>query len=192
MSDRYASQRRQFESETHEHVMRVLHDDGLYRHLRFQQPGSGIWHWDLMAWPGSLAIRGDIGEGHIFSRTEDMLKFFDHGQAEHQINAHYWAEKLDLGRRSVKEFSTDRFIEWCQSRELDIDDDELYVDYEQAAIDVLGDHDVEWDTEDVESWQDYGHHFIIALYAILWGAKRYHAYKADQAPLLAAAGARAN
>ena len=31
---------------------------------------------------------------------------------------------------------------------------------------------------------------FIALYAILWGAKRYHAFKAEQAPLLAAQESR--
>jgi len=168
--DRYAHQRAQFVSETSEHEMRVL-----YRHLRFQRPGTGIWYWDLITWPGSLAIRGDIGEGHIFTRTDDMLRFFDHGQREHEINARYWAEKLDLGRDSVKGFSTDRFTEWCREHAPQITEDDAMVDHEQAAIQVLDEHEIEWDFEDVESWRDYNHHFLIALHAILWGAKRYHA-----------------
>ena len=172
---RYERQRRQFVAETEHHELRVLHDEGLYRHLRFQAPGTGIWHWDLITWPGSLAIRGDIGEGHIFTRADDMLRFFDHGQAEHSINAHYWAEKLDLGRRSVKEFSADLFVEWCKVNAPRIDEDEALVDHEQVAIDLLDEHGIEYGHEDIESWQDYGNHFIIALYAILWGAKRYHA-----------------
>lgn len=179
MNDRYAKQRAQFISETRNHEMRVFHDDGLYRHLRFQAPGTGIWHWDIITWPGSLAIRGDIGEGHIFSRTDDMLRFFDHGQAEDEINAHYWAEKLDLGRASVKEFSTDRFIEWAREHD-SLDQDEVGdVVWEEAAIEMLDEHDIEYDHEDIESWRDYGHHFIIALHAILWGAKRYHAAKVE-------------
>lgn len=174
MRDPYARQRKQFISETQEHVMRVLHDDGLYRHLRFQKPGTGIWHWDLITWPGSLAIRGDIGEGHIFTRTDDMLRFFDQNKAENEINAHYWAEKLDLGRDSVKEFSTDRFEEWCEENAPQIAEDSRTIDHSAGAFEMLAENDVEWDFEDVESWQDYGHHFIIALHAILWGAKRYH------------------
>ncbi|MBT2484822.1 MULTISPECIES: hypothetical protein [unclassified Microbacterium] len=177
MRDPYASQRRQFISETQRHEMRVLHDEGLYRHLRFQAPGTGIWHWDLITWPGSLAIRGDIGEGHIFTRVDDMLRFFDHGQHAHQINADYWAEKLDLGRNSVKEFSAERFGVWCADGEYPINSADGLVDHEQAAIDTLDDLGVEWDFEDLESWRDYGHHFIIALHAILWGAKRYHESK---------------
>lgn len=174
MSDRYASRRRDFISQTTEHELRVLHDDGPYRHLRFQRPGTGIWHWDLITWPGSLAIRGDIGEGHIFTRTDDMLRFFDHGQGEHQINAHYWAEKLDLGRDSVKGFNTDRFVEWCAEHAPDIPEDNTNVDHEHAAIELLEEHGIEHDFEDIEEWRDYTHHFLIALHAILWGAKRYH------------------
>ncbi len=182
-SDPYTKQRELFISETGEHEMRVLHDDGLYRHLRFQKPGTGIWHWDLITWPGSLAIRGDIGEGHIFTRVDDMLKFFDHGQAEHAINAGYWAEKLDLGRDSVKSFSTDRFVEWCTESYPDVDMDSARdVDFEQDATELLDDNSIEWDFEDLESWRDYEHHFIIALHAILWGAKRYHESRKEETP----------
>lgn len=43
------------------HVMTVLHDDGLYRHLRFVQPDrSGYW-FEIVTWPGSLAVRGEMG-----------------------------------------------------------------------------------------------------------------------------------
>ncbi|MDY0829108.1 hypothetical protein SK224_08195 [Microbacterium sp. BG28] len=180
MSERYAAQRRQFVAETGEHQMKVLHDDGLYRHLRFQRPGTGIWHFDIVTWPGSLAIRGDIGEGHIFSRVDDMLRFFDHGQPDHAINAHYWAEKLDLGRRSVKEFSTDRFVEWAADYPELADEAVGEVEHEFEALEMLEGTGIEWGHEDIEEWQDYGHHFIIALYAILWGAKTYHAARAAE------------
>lgn len=180
MRDLYARQRRQFIAETRDHQMTVLHDDGLYRHLRFQAPGTGIWHWDLITWPGSLAIRGDIGQGHVFTRVDDMLQFFDHGQHEHQINAHYWAEKLDLGRDSVKGFNTDRFVEWCAENAPDVEESDAMVDHEHAALEILEEREIEFDWEDIESWRDYEHHFLIALYAILWGAKTYHAAKAAE------------
>lgn len=104
-----------------------------------------------------------------------MLTFFDHGQAEHSINAGYWAEKLDLGRTSVKEFSTDKFIEWCAEYAPALSLRAAEVGYEQEAIELLDEHGAEWDGEDPGTWQDYGWHFILALHAILWGAKRYHA-----------------
>lgn len=165
-----------------DHELVVLHEDGLYRHLRFQTPGTRMWHWDLITWPGSLAIRGDIGEGFIFTRTEDMLRFFDQGQAAGWIKAGYWAEKLDRGSRSVRSFSPKTFREWVaeavEDREdaAEIIDAAADVDYDHEAVDVLNDHRVDWD--DVGAWQDYDYHFILALHAILWGAKKYHASKA--------------
>lgn len=162
-----------------EHELVVLHEDGLYRHLRFKAPETRMWHWDLITWPGSLAIRGDIGEGFIFTRTEDMLRFFDHGQGAGGINASYWAEKLDRGSRSVRSFSPKIFREWVSEAVEDREDADAVttaardVDYDHEAVDVLNDHRVEWD--DVGAWQDYDYHFILALHAILWGAKKYHA-----------------
>ncbi|RBO72836.1 hypothetical protein [Microbacterium sp. H6] len=168
--------------QTKDHELVVLHEDGLYRHLRFKAPGTSMWHWDVITWPGSLAIRGDIGEGFIFTRTQNMLRFFDQGQAPGWINADYWAEKLDRGSRSVKEFSSKSFRDWLQKAVEDRDDaaeimsDAEDVDYDHEAIDLLNDHRVDWDS--VGDWQDYEYHFILALHAILWGAKKYHESKA--------------
>jgi len=174
----YPEQYKAFRANTEKHEMRVLHEDGLYRHLRFAEPGTGIWHFDLITWPGSLAIRGDIGEGFIFTRIDDMLDFFDTGRrGPGEINATYWAEKLDRGSRSVKEFSDKAFREWLRDRE----DGDLIVEAEGevgdtgSAIAFLRDHDIEWDSEDPECWQDFEYHFILALHAILWGAQTYHA-----------------
>lgn len=167
-------------AEVGEHEMHVLHEDGLYRHLRFQAPGTGIWHWDLVTWPGSLAIRGDIGEGFIFTRELDMLTWFDHGQAPGWINASYWAEKLDRGSRSVRGFSPDQFRAWLAENGHDPALG-VEVESEHEALDTLGLHDIEVDYDDPESWRDYEHHFLLALHAILWGAQRYHAERATTA-----------
>lgn len=172
--DRYRAQREQFIRETAAHEMHVLHDDGLYRHLRFQQPGTSTWHFDLVTWPGSLAIRGDVGHGYIFHRDDDMLRWFDHHRAEHEINPHYWSEKLERGCADVREFSTDRFAAWCAEHAPSIDPADLDYDHQNGAIELLNAHGVTWDHEDVEMWEDYKHHFLLALYAILWGAKRFH------------------
>jgi len=184
----YPEQYRHLLEQTAEHELRILHRDGLYRHLRFQKPGTGMWHWDLITWPGSLAIRGDIGEGYIFTREHDMLGFFDHGQPDGHINPGYWAEKLDRGCRSVQEFSAKKFAAWLgeqtQCPNTAIDRETLLSDAAgiltvDEAIELCNEADVAWDCDDPESWQDYRYHFILALHAILWGAKRYHA-EADQ------------
>ncbi|MBO9555560.1 hypothetical protein [Cellulomonas sp.] len=166
-----------FLNEVAEHELTVLHEDGHYRHLRFQRPGTGMWHWDLITWPWSLAIRGDIGEGFIFTRELDMLTFFDHGQPAGWINASYWAQKLDRGSRSVREFCRERFAAWLKDEGIDAS---LAADVESLheATEALLDAGHDWDSDDVQAWEDYEYHFLVALHAILWGAKRYHAAKA--------------
>ena len=88
------------------HQMTVLHDDGLYRHLRFAAPDHGFSWFELITWPGALAIRGDHG-GHTFARTDDMFTFFRRNGNTRGINPGYWAEKLPDGGRSVQVYSED-------------------------------------------------------------------------------------
>jgi len=92
-----------FADDTAEHQLAVLHDDGLYRHLRFQKPGTGIGWFDLITWPGNLAIRGDCGT-FTFARLDDMFEFF----RGNRINPGYWAEKTPGGTRSCKEYSQEK------------------------------------------------------------------------------------
>lgn len=171
----YPKQYEQLLSEVDGHEMTVLHEDGLHRHLRFARPGTSMWHFDLVTWPGYLAMVGDIGDGYIFRRTDDMLAFFDHGQPDGWINPGYWGEKLFRGGvPGVQRFSTDRFSEWCNERSIRIDDigDIESID---EATDALNSEGIPWDCEDPQSWRDFDHHYLLSLHAILWGAKRYHA-----------------
>lgn len=82
-----------FRRNTADHKMTILHDQGIHRHLYFHKPGDGSnWSWHIVTWPGSLAIRGDIGRSAIFTREPDMLLDFFHGNPE-RISFNYWAEK---------------------------------------------------------------------------------------------------
>lgn len=72
----YAHAYADFLSETAEHQLVVLHDDGLYCHLRIQKPGTRMWSWDITTWPGHLATSGDIADGYMFTREPDMIQFF--------------------------------------------------------------------------------------------------------------------
>ncbi|MPV50071.1 hypothetical protein GCG21_08640 [Pseudactinotalea sp. HY160] len=72
------------------HEMRVLHSDGVYRHLRFATPGTGMFRFDIHTAPGLLTLTGDIGT-FVFSRVRDMLSFF-HDPTD--TNVTYWAQKL--------------------------------------------------------------------------------------------------
>jgi len=118
MSDNYREIAARFADDTAKHEMTVLHDDGLYRHLRFMQPSPHSWlyKFDLVTWPGCLTIRGDFGDAYTFSRVPDMFEFF-RGK---RINPDYWAQKLDGDRDSVKEFQESLFIKaiWEQANYL--------------------------------------------------------------------------
>lgn len=98
---------KRFNVETIHHQMTVLHDHGLYKHLRFlpvhpdpKQRTNSMW-FDLITWPHNLVIRGDYGDTHAFSRVEDMLGFFRESAWKREPNLHYWAEKLTSNRDSV-------------------------------------------------------------------------------------------
>lgn len=105
------------------HAMTVERDDGVYRHLRFQQPIHAWLHrFDVITWPGALCIRGDVGT-YVFSRVNDMFSFFrDPGGGRLCINDDYWAEKLIAsdcsGRRGdgVMRFDPDLFCEHVKRR----------------------------------------------------------------------------
>lgn len=104
-TDRYHVAR--FAQEFVEHQLTVLHDDGLYRHVRFARPNTGLTHFDLITWPGYLTIAGDMAPGYTFSRERDMFGFFR--MARTGVNPQYWAEKVVSGVDGVQEFSEDKF-----------------------------------------------------------------------------------
>jgi hypothetical protein len=95
-----------FKLDTTKHQLTVLHDDDLYRHLRFKNPSNSAHWFDLVTWPGTLVIKGDMGT-YTFSRNQDMLDFFRRSAWNGGPNLHYWAEKLDAADTSagVREYS---------------------------------------------------------------------------------------
>ncbi len=87
----------EFMRDVQSHTMKILRDDGIYRHLVFQQPVNS-WHhrFEVVTWPGALCIRGDVGT-YVFSRLADMFEFFRSPMTSDDrlyINDSYWAEKL--------------------------------------------------------------------------------------------------
>lgn len=85
---------KRFARDTANHTMTVLHDDGLYRHLRYTNPEHSWNHWfDLITVPGGLIFQGD-GDTFAFRRLEDMFTFFRGGGYDRKPNLSYWAEKL--------------------------------------------------------------------------------------------------
>jgi len=128
----YAKTYANFLKQTEGHALTVQLDDGLNRHMRVGAPDTGIWSWRVVTWPGYLATFGDIADGYLFTRIEDMMHFFDrdghHGyysDGAPSIDFRYWAEKLSGGRSlEVKKFYPEHFIK-ILTEHLDEDDHDL-------------------------------------------------------------------
>ena len=60
-----------FRKNTYAHTLSVLHEDGVYRHLKMAEGDNNFWSWEIVTFPGSLVFRGDIGRVYIF--TFDMM-----------------------------------------------------------------------------------------------------------------------
>lgn len=103
-----------FLSDVADHRMTVLHDSGVYRHLRFARPGTGCMGFEIVTFPGYLCYTGDMG-AFTFRRVHDMLTFF-RGQRRDghlHINPGYWAQKIEASDKGGghSEFSPERFRE---------------------------------------------------------------------------------
>jgi hypothetical protein len=126
-----------FAIDTADHKLTILHDDGLYRHIRMARPGTSIARYELVTWPGHLAVGGDI-DGYVFARTEDMFTFF---RGKH-INPGYWAEKITDGRERAKRYSEDMLIAVVKDR---------IADFEESYPERLA-----WHTARMEEWEAAG------------------------------------
>lgn len=144
--------RKRFAGDITEHTMKVLHEDGLYRHVRFSKPGSMMYHFDLITWPGYLTIQGDMG-GYTFRRDNDMFRFFASGK---DINPQYWGEKLQNGAESgtrsvrtynrelVEEYVKDAYDDWVAEHEVPVHEVEIGLT-DQSELDAwLADAEKVW------------------------------------------------
>lgn len=90
------------------HETKILHDDGLYRHVRFISPDHGSYWFELITVPGSLTFRGD-GESFVFAREKDMFEFFRSHNDHRGINPTYWSEKLTSDRAAAFKYDEESF-----------------------------------------------------------------------------------
>lgn len=184
----------QFSRNTADHTMTVLHDDGVYRHLRFQNPEGSAYWFELVTWPGALTIHGDMGT-YTFARLTDMFEFFrtDH----HGINPSYWGQKTPGGTHSVMHYSSETLLEHVDTAISDYlanDGDEDVAAEARAAVQNAGALDDLWDgkkhagelLEKLErigvvsgTWEwdlrEYDHAFLWCCHAIVWGIAEYDA-----------------
>jgi hypothetical protein len=185
------------------HEMRVIHDNGLHRHLRFRKPGSSVYWFDIITYPGSLVIDGDMGT-YVFRRLDDMFEFFRtdsiHMEGDGlKINPSYWGEKLTAVDRHAgfREFSERMFLEavkrdyddWVEhhqpSEEVaaalwkELEEDVIaYGETEERAVESAMDFqsyvcDFQMRDYYEHNLQDFSFSFIWNCYAIAWAVKQY-------------------
>ena len=187
------------------HVMHIKQDEGIFRHVRFSQGGSSVYHFAITTWPGYLCISGDMG-CFVFARTADMFTFF----RGDRINPQYWAEKIQAtnnrsGHRSfsvdlLKQAVADDFERWefddeAQKAEawkaITDEWDGLFYDIEGCSLQDAMKAVTDWKCPVTEQmfqdfWEhdveDYTFHFMWCCNAIQWAIQRYDAAKADTPP----------
>ncbi len=194
-----------FARDTADHTMAVLHDDGLYRHLRFTQPRNEIGWFDLITVPGALIFQGD-GDSFVFRRISDMFAFFRDSAWAGRPNIGHWEEKMTDDPKRAYAYSEDRFREYVQEsvdscpeligladavRERVLEH-EWGIDHEAGARQALSDFSFYANPDDRYSgktpdflfedaaeadFQDYYWWFLWACHAIVWGIAQYDAAK---------------
>jgi hypothetical protein len=209
-SERERRVRERFVRETAEHQMTVRHDDGLYRHLRFQKPGTWVYGFDLVTWPGYLAVVGDAGD-FMFARIADMFEFFGpkgaRGGFEDErwgINPHYWSEKLqgpghDPAREYAHEAFRARVLDWARDYCEWGDGEDIYPSLLIGALErevLAGWTHHEHEARErlsvleeevggfLETWEwdlrEYNWQFLWCCWAIVWGIAQYRAATIEQ------------
>jgi len=182
----------QFLKDIAKHKVRIKLDNGLYRHLQCRELGNSNHWFEIITWPGSLTIHGDMGTW-AFSRIEDMFTFF-RGR-ELKINASYWSEKIDAESRFggpsqtfIPEVFKANVLASLEGYELTdrkktqliaaLKDQVFNEEEETTARRALAEfkHDGFSFSDPWEiSGNGYTYHFLWCLYAIVWGIQQYDA-----------------
>lgn len=197
-----------FTRDTTAHQMTVLRDDGMYRHLRYAPPGSSparcCW-FELVTWPGHLAVDGGMG-AFTFARPggdEDLFPFF----RQPQINPMYWVQKVRAGQ-GTREYSETVFRQAVFGyfshaarhegtpkglgraiRTEILEDGDIW--YEEGARHALDQFEYQepgtdpglepWRFSDVWEWdlRDWSYHYLWCCHAIRRGVELYDAARCE-------------
>lgn len=159
-----------FLKDVEKHVMTVICDDGVNRHIRFKEPGSSCYWFDIITYPGALLIDGDCGT-YVFRRLHDMFEFFRTDREyltrkgiKLAINPGYWAEKVQAHavHGGIKEFDEDKFdaaimerlTEWVRNHREDTDKEERRELWETVVNEVI--HADGWERKQIAAY-DFHH-----------------------------------
>jgi hypothetical protein len=183
-----------FEQNTAGHQLTILHDDGLYRHILMAKPGTGMYRYELVTWPGHLAVGGDM-DSYVFARIEDMFAFF----RGHEINPHYWSEKVKDEPKRTTNYSEGMFKQLVEEHLAELVEDDLTDEQREARDEIrsqVGDAYHEEEAREIlrdgeraglwsDTWEwdlrDWDWHFLYCLNAIVAGIAAYDKAKAAEA-----------
>lgn len=194
-----------FLNDVKDHVMTIIRDDGVNRHVKFENPDSTDMYFEVITWSGKLCISGDCGT-YVFQRIEDMFDFFRNTTAKEYIyiNKGYWAEKCisRSTRGDIESFVHDKFkdrIKKYFDEYFRLDDGDHSALWERIEEEVLcypndeglsigaanAFEDGEFRFVDIwdGSYTDYTFRFIWNCYAIQWAIKKYDEFKTAPALL---------
>lgn len=193
MSD-YPEIAARFARETRNHQLTVLHDDGLYRHLKCADPSGGFYRFDLITWPHNLFLRGDgFSFGFAIFPTADMFDVF-RGSRGGGINPGYWQEKVTAGK--VRDWSEDLFRAWVLDEAAKnenrhpglveavtaqiLHSDEHSTEYQGTAEYAIasfrhGGYRLHIPNDWEKDFEDYSWEFLFACHAVLFGIDMWDA-----------------
>ncbi len=191
-----------FKEDIQSHEIKILRDDGVYRHIRFGT-GSSIYALNVTTFPGHLVVTGDMGD-YVFNRLNDMFEFF----RGNDINASYWGEKLvaepwgskfgkhwseEAFKQAIKEYLANNLDDLADLDEEDskkqkeviakIDSEIENISCEEEAYEWIRDfecNDFQFDAFYEYDCTEYTHHYLWVCYAIIEVIKRYDETKSKQ------------
>ncbi|MGI5414294.1 hypothetical protein [Actinomadura luteofluorescens] len=196
-----------FRKDTADHKMTVLHDDGMFRHIRFEAPTGE--YFSLTTWPEKLVINGSVGT-YVFSRMADMFEFGRLSRWNDGPNFGYWEEKVVASGAPPIDFSPAKFDKAVAEYLAEAEKDwpgvtaawgeevngflaEYDTSYEEGARFAV--HDFTYQPEgadpadepfqfyDTSDWdlKDFDWKFLWCCHAISWGIGEYDAARTREA-----------
>ena len=153
-ADALAEAAERFPRDTADHQLTVLHDDGLYRHLRFQAPGTSLYWFDLVTWPGHLSFTGEV-DGYTFAAG---------ATSDHENEFPGLADAVQ-GELLGDDSDVDLSIENTASEALEA----FRFRSDGTGKEFRFAHTWDWDLG------DYDWTFLWACHAIVWGISQYDA-----------------
>jgi|GEM_PF-6835242 len=149
-----------FKEQTRDHVATVLHNDAGFRRILFAKPGTFMYAVEVTAWPGHVAVTGDMG-ALLLQRESDMLAWAAEPGCE-VPSFDYWAEKAVATDGPLREWSATLFTEHvrqavedhCEARGIMVGSDTHRALMAEVTSDVLFESDSEFESmEALRSWR---------------------------------------